>query len=39
MKWEASDEGGVDTEVRKRFERVWQKTVTTSLIDWRMAGI
>jgi hypothetical protein len=39
MKWEASDEGEVDTEVRKGFERIWQKTLTTSLIDWRIAGI
>jgi hypothetical protein len=39
VKWEASDEGEVDTEARNRFKRIWQKTLTTSLIDWRMAGI
>jgi hypothetical protein len=39
MKWEATDEGEVDAEVRKGFERIWQKTFTASRIDWRMAGI
>ena len=39
MNREASDEGEVNTEVRKRFERIWQKTLTISLIYWRMAGI
>jgi hypothetical protein len=39
MNREASDEGEVNTEVRKRFERIWQKTLTISLIYWRMAAI
>jgi hypothetical protein len=39
MMWEASDEGEVDTEVRKGFERIWRKTHATSLIDWRRGGL
>jgi len=31
MKWEASDEGKVDIQVRKRFERVWQKDLHPKL--------
>jgi hypothetical protein len=39
MKWEATDEEQIDTEVRKGFDRIRQKTITASRIDWRIARI
>jgi hypothetical protein len=39
MMWKASDEGEVDAEVGRGFERIWRKTHATSLIDWRRGGL